>query len=301
MTRPILLSRRLIVLLAAGLLGLTATEMGAAESSSAPEPRQGKFVWPDLVTTNPEVAVGFYTKLFGWTSEKVSRGQESYIILSHAGQPVAGVAHRPAGPDSKAAKGARWVGSIAVTDINQAVKAVTASGGRILFAPKNLAGRGWQAVVADPEGSIFGLVAPASGREKTPESRGAENRWAWVQLLSARPAEALAFYKAALGYEVAEDTRTPRPDDYLLSREGFVCAGLTPLPEKAGGRPGWLGYIRVADISATLAAAEKLGGHILLPVQDVPGALQVAIITDPLGGAVGLVSRPVRAAGEGAP
>jgi len=298
MTLTFLLSRRLIALLAAGLVGWTATEMGAAEG--APAPSQGKFVWPDLVTTDPDVAVGFYTKLFGWTSEKVSRGQESYIILSHAGQPVAGVAHRPAGPDSKAAKGARWVGSIAVTDINQVVSAVTASGGRLLFAPKDLAGRGWQAVVADPEGSIFGLVVPPAGREK-PASRGQENSWTWAQLLSAHPAEAIAFYKAALGYEVTEDTRTPRSDDYLLSREGFVCAGLTPLPEKAGGRPGWLGYIRVADIAATLAAAEKLGGHVLLPVQDVPGALRVAIITDPLGGAVGLVSRPARAAGEGTP
>lgn len=300
MTRTFFLSHRLIALLVAGLMGWTATKMGAAEGSPAHEPSQGKFVWPDLVTTSPAVAIDFYTKLFGWASEKVSRGRESYIILSHAGQPVAGVAYRPADPDSKAAKGARWVGSIAVTDINQVVSAVTASGGRLLFAPKNLGDRGWQAVVADPEGSIFGLVVPPAGREKNPGSRGQENNWAWVQLLSAHPAEAISFYKAALGYEVAEDMRTPRPDDYLLSREGVVCAGLTPLPEKAGGRPGWLGYIRVADIAATLAAAEKLGGHILLPKQDVPGALQVAIITDPLGGAIGLVSSAARAGGEGA-
>jgi predicted enzyme related to lactoylglutathione lyase len=300
MTRTFLLSRAL-TLLVAGLAGWTATEMGAAESSPAQEPAQGKFVWPDLVTTGPEVAVGFYTKLFGWTSETVSRGRESYIILSHAGHPVAGVAHRPAEPGSKAAQGARWVGSISVTDINQAVSAVTAAGGHLLFAPKNLAGRGWQAVVADPEGSIFGLIVPPAGHEKNSESRRQENSWAWVQLLSADPSKAIAFYKSAIGYEVAEDTRTPRPDDYLLSREGFVCAGLTPLPEKAGGRPGWLGYIRVADIAATLVAAEKLGGHVLLPAQNVPGALQVAIITDPLGGAVGLVCRRAGPVGEGAP
>lgn len=302
MTHPLLFSRRLIGLVAAGLMGWAAPEMQAGDAaSSGSTASDGRFVWPDLVTTSPDVAVGFYTKLFGWTSEKVSRGRESYIILSLAGQPVAGVVHRPADAGAKATTGARWVGSIAVTDINQVVNAVTAAGGRLLFAPKDLAGRGWQAVVADPEGSIFGLIVPSVGHERNREAGGRNNSWAWVQLLSAQPAKAIAFYQAALGYEVAEDKRTLRPDDYLLSREGFACAGLTPLPEKAGGRPGWLGYIQVTDVAATSAAAEKLGGRVLLPVQDVPGALRVAIITDPIGGAIGLVSRSVRAAGEAAP
>jgi predicted enzyme related to lactoylglutathione lyase len=66
---------------------------------------------------------------------------------------------------------------------------------------------------------------------------------------------------------------------------------LTALPEKSPGRPGWLGYIRVADVAATAKAVEGRGGHILLAPQDVPGALQVAIVTDPLGGAVGLVGK----------
>src|SRR5688572_4469521 len=96
MTHPFLLSHRLIALLAAGLVGWAVPALSADEAASAVSmPSQGRFVWPDLVTTNPDVAVGFYTKLFGWTSGKVSRGSESYIILSHGGQPVAGVVHRP--------------------------------------------------------------------------------------------------------------------------------------------------------------------------------------------------------------
>jgi len=281
----------LVALLVPSALPLVAV---AAGTDATAVHRPGRFAWADLVTTDPAAAINFYTKTFGWTTREIIGSRDRYTLLLNAGQPVGGVAYRKADPGSKAAASARWVGSISVPDINQAVSAVTAAGGRVLFAPRLIAGRGWQALVTDPEGSIFGLIVRDGGDPADDDP--AENGWAWVQLLSGKSAEAADFYKKALGYEVAEDTRTARTDDFLLSSGGFTCAGLTPLPE-GKGRPGWLGYLRVAETKEVVAAAKALGARVLLE-QGEPDKLQIAIIADPLGGAIGLLSMPAPAAEE---
>ena len=272
--------------------------VAAADTPAPLVHRPGKFVRAELVTTDPATVVGFYTRLFGWTAEKATRGREAYTMLYHGGRPVAGVAYRPADPGSKAPGGARWVGFISVTDINQAVAAVTAAGGRTLVAPRQIEGRGTQAVVTDAEGSVFGLIETDAGDEA--KGKVADNDWAWVQLLASKPADAAAFYEKALGYVVTDDARTTRTDDFLLTRDGVAYAGLTPLPEGRSARGGWLGYVKVAEVQATVDAAKALGAHVLFAPQSVSGALQVAIITDPLGGAIGLVSVPAQTTGEAA-
>ena len=270
----------------------------AADTSAAVVHRPGKFAWAELVTTDPDAVVNFYTKTFGWTARKADHGPEGYTLLFNAGRPVGGVAYRKADPGSKAPGGARWVGFISVTDINQAVAAVTAASGHTLVAPHQVAGRGWQAVVTDAEGSVFGLIVTDAG--DAAKAKVADNDWAWVQLLANRPADAAAFYEKALGYIVTDDARTTRTDDFLLTHDGVTYAGLTPLPEGRSARGGWLGYVKVAEVQATVDAAKALGAHVLFAPQTVPGAMQVAIITDPLGGAIGLVSVPAQISAEAA-
>jgi predicted enzyme related to lactoylglutathione lyase len=282
-----------VLLLALGaLVGLAPV----AAANAALVHRPGKFVWADLVTTDPATVVRFYTKTFGWTAQKVGNGPEAYTLLFNAGRPMGGVAYRAADPGSKAPGGARWVGSISVVDINAAVAAIAAAGGQTLVPAHKIAGRGWQAVVADPEGSVFGLLVTDAG--DAPKGEVADNDWAWVQLLSRQPVEAAAFYEKALGYVVTDDTRTAWPDDRLLTHDGVAYAGLTPLPEGKGTRGGWLGYVRVAGVPAAVEKAKALGAQVLLAPLDVPGAMQVAIITDPLGGAIGLVSMPAQSTQE---
>jgi predicted enzyme related to lactoylglutathione lyase len=281
-----------VLLLALGALIWPVT--GVAADAVVHHP--GKFAWAEVVTTDPAAVVAFYTKTFGWTARKADHGPEGYTLLFNAGRPVGAVAYRPADAGSKAPGGARWVGFISVAEIDQAVAAVTAAGGRTLVAPHQVEGRGTQAVVTDAEGSVFGLIVTAAG--DAPKGKVADNDWAWVQLLASKPADAAAFYGKALGYVVTDDARTTRSDDFLLTREGVPYAGLTALPEGRNGRGGWLGYVKVAEVQATVDAAKALGAQVLFAPQTVPGAMQVAIITDPLGGAIGLVSVSAQATGE---
>src|SRR5688572_13630840 len=264
--------------LRASLLLLLGVLMGpgvgaAAEAPTIPHRLPGKFVWADLVTTDPDTVVSFYTKVFGWTAQRTGSGPQGYTLLFNGEHPMGGIAYRPTDAPSKASGGARWIGSVAVTDINQAVAAVTAAGGRTLVAPRQVNGRGWQAVVTDSEGSVFGLLVS----EKGDAAKGVvgKNDWAWVQLLSHKSAEAAAFYEKALGYVVTDDTRTAWSDDRLLTRDGVAYAGLTPLPDGAVARSGWLGYIRVAEVSTAVAAAKALGGQVLVAPRDLPGAMQL--------------------------
>lgn len=271
--------------------------VAAVDTPAVGAPISGKFAWADLVTTDPEAAANFYTKTFGWTARPAGPDRPGYTLLLNAGRPVGGIAFRPAEPGSRMAHGARWLGSIAVADINQAVAAVKAAGGTTVLVPRKVAGLGWQAIAADREGSLFGLVV--TDRGDTAKGKGTENSWAWVQLLAHEPAEAAAFYEQALGYVVTDDARTERTDDFLLTRDGVAYAGLTGKPDGKDTRSGWLGYIRVSQVQATVDAALALGGHVLVPPRDIAGTIQVAVITDPLGGAIGLVSVPARGGEEG--
>jgi len=282
-------------LIAALVLSSVMTLSAAAAPDAAAVRHPGKFAWVDLVTTDPDAAISFYTKTFGWTTREVHGGRQRYTFLLNNGQPVAGVAYSPAENNGRKTAGARWVGSISVSDINAAAKAVADAGGRVLIEPRQIEGRGMQALVADPEGCIFGLIVRDGGDPADDEV--AENGWVWAQLLSGQPATAIEFYRKSLGYQIDEDTRSKRADDYLLSRDGYSCAGLTPLPEGSGGRPGWLGYLRVADTGTTVEDAQALGARVLFR-QDEPDRLQVAILADPLGGAIGIVSMPAPAEKE---
>jgi predicted enzyme related to lactoylglutathione lyase len=48
------------------------------------------------------------------------------------------------------------------------------------------------------------------------------------------------------------------------------------------------GYVRVADINATLAKAESLGGHTIMPRFSPDGSAYLALVADPEGHIVGL-------------
>jgi predicted enzyme related to lactoylglutathione lyase len=273
----------LVACLAAWVLALPAT---AADVAAAARP--GRFCWADLVTTDPDTAIAFYTKMFGWTTQEMGNSRGRYTLLLNAGKPVAGVAFRRADSSGMSSTSARWVGYIAVTDIHQAVAGVKAAGGRVLFAPHEIAGRGWQALVSDPEGSLLGLIVPLEG--VMGDNEPVVNDWIWVQLLSGQPSAAVEFYRKALGYEVSDDPRTSRTDDFVLSHGGSARAGLTPLPPGTSTRPGWLGYLQVADTAAALDAAQALGARVLAKPEVKPDTWSLAVIADPLGGAIGLVS-----------
>jgi len=240
----------------------------------------GKFIWFDLATEDPAAARAFYGAVFGWKF----RDAGSYAVIENATGKVGGIFRhaRPAG----AKVGARWLSVISVSDAVRVAAAARERGGEVLLAPRAIAGRGTHAVLRDPEGAAFGILASEGG--DPPDTPVAEGDAFWFDLFARDPAKAAAFYAAIAGFEVDVGQVVGR-ERTLLSTGGIARAGITRL--HAGvDRPGWLPYILVDDVPATLARARKAGGRVLLePRSQVLGG-DLAIIADPLGGAVGIVS-----------
>ena len=242
----------------------------------------GKFVWADLVTDDVPAARDFYGRLFGWIYQDLG----GYVIAKNQDRPLCGMFQRPRPQDGKASP--RWIGYISVPNVSKAAKVVTREGGSVIAAPQKLPDRGQQAVFADAEGAVFGVVRSSSGdpQDFLPEP----GDWIWVQLLSRDARKAGEFYRAIAGYDVQENTSSKRTNDFVLIHEGYARAAVLTIPEEHNDvQPNWLPFVRVADVKGTVVKAKDLGGRVL--IQPKPDLFEgkLGVIADPTGAAIGLL------------
>jgi predicted enzyme related to lactoylglutathione lyase len=151
--------------------------------------------WVDLATPDPEAAKRFYGELFGWEAAEAGPVEETggYAFFTLNGRNVAGVgalqdpsqppawstyvstddadalverarvagtvAMPPGVPDEVPAY---WLTWFAVEDADAAVDRVQQHGGSVTAPPMDMPS-GRFAVVADPHGVQFGIVASAPG------------------------------------------------------------------------------------------------------------------------------------------
>src|SRR5262245_27667674 len=273
------------------LVFLAALPSSAAEAPQLPplttissSPRlPGKFVWADLVTDDVLAARKFYARLFGWRFQDTG----NYTIGANEERPLCGMFQRPRPADRSEAR-PRWFGYISVKDVGRAQRAVTKAGGRIPAEPQKMPKRGEQAVFADPEGAMFGVVKSSSG--DPPDFLAEPGDWIWIELLSRDARRAGEFYSGVAGYEIVQNTSSTRRADFVFVSEGYGRAvALTVPKDKPQMKPDWLLFVRVKNLSECLAQVAQLGGKVLLSpnAQLLEGKL--AVIADPTGAAVGVM------------
>ncbi len=108
----------------------------------------GTFAWNELATTDVKAATTFYTSVFGWT---LSEHSGDNAALYEVGGNVTCGAH-PAGPGEFPA----WTVWFAVADCDDSAAQAADLGGSVLMPPNDMDfGRG--AVIADPQGAVFGI------------------------------------------------------------------------------------------------------------------------------------------------
>ena len=258
---------------------LTALSIVHAEAAQLP----GKFVWAELVTDNLAVATHFYGGLFSWTFEEV----DGYVTAYNGDEPVAGMFYYPR---AKSATGKpRWFGYISVVDVRHAEQSILAAGGKVRASLRKLPGQNAEAIVfVDPEGALFGVVHFAEG---DPEDYLAETGdWIWIQLLSRDVNKASHFYQRAAGYELTQNGQANGSDQFLLSSDGYARAAIMAIsPKRRDIAPSWMPSLRVNSVSATIAKALQLGGSVLVAPRPDLFAGRAAVISDPSGGAVGIM------------
>jgi hypothetical protein len=245
----------------------------------------GKFVWFDLVTDDLAAARNFYGAVFGWKFHAINTLPASYTLIEHDGRNIGGMFVRAPRPGATVT--ARWLALISVTDPAQVARYVEQRGGQIIAPPANLAGRGTHALFRDPQGAVFGVLKSASGDPA--DTPVADGDFFWLDLLARDPAQAAEFYRGLGGYEVSVRELGAGVTRAVLAAGGYSRAGIAPLPA-AVQRPGWLPYILVDDVAATLAKARAAGGRVLVDPRTELLDGNLAVIADPRGGVVGVVN-----------
>ncbi len=120
----------------------------------------GTIHWTELATRDIEGAERYFGALCGWTFDKmIAADGGTYTIAMQGDRAVCGLFDMTDVPQM-AGLPAHWSTYIAVDDVDAAVAATRASGGRVLRNPWDVAQVGRCAIVADPGGAAVGLVTP---------------------------------------------------------------------------------------------------------------------------------------------
>jgi predicted enzyme related to lactoylglutathione lyase len=92
------------------------------------------------------------------------------------------------------------------------------------------------------------------------------------------------YYSDLFGWKI----NTDNPGGYGMT-DPAVTGVVVGIGTAQDGSAGLVtGYVRVADIDATLARAESLGGKTIMPKFSPDGSAQLALVADPEGHVLGL-------------
>lgn len=234
--------------------------------------------WVDLNTPDLEAATRFYRDLLGWRMERSSTPMGTYVIGRIGDDQVAGMME-PRPEDEPAPP--MWTTFFHVADADETVAEAERLRGMILERPFDLLDGARIAVVADPGGGMFGLMAGPVG-EGTWMSHQ-PGRVCWVELLSRDVAAAEPFYESLFGWKAV--TQDAGDLTYTMFKLGDDdVAGLMAMPSEvpAEAPSHWAVYFAVVSCTATAERAAALGGTVLRGPTPV-GSERFAVLADPQG------------------
>lgn len=238
--------------------------------------------WFELSVADPDRAEAFYTALFGWEIADAGMPGFDYRLARAGADMVAGVMPLSALPEGALAN---WMLYIAVDDCDATAAQAVALGGKLWKEPADIPGTGRYAVLADPQGAVFGILQPLP-MDPPPEG-GAWNQKAaghgtWLELMSTDPQAALGFYGALFGWQADEVMDTGEMGPYHLFRhQGAQLGGMMGLGPSP--YPNWLCYFGVDDLAAAMAQVNAMGGTVPMGPVEVPGPALIAVVQDNQG------------------
>jgi len=150
-----------------GRLQMLKDPQGAAFYIIQPAPREerpeaapqiGEASWHELMTTDADAAMKFYSEVFGWQpSEVMDMGEMGkYHMFNRPIGMIGGMMNKP---PAMANVPSYWGIYFLVSDINAAIERVKTSGGQILNGPMEVPGGDWIVNAMDPQGAAFSLHA----------------------------------------------------------------------------------------------------------------------------------------------
>ncbi|HET8622345.1 MAG TPA: VOC family protein [Gemmatimonadales bacterium] len=260
---------------------------------------RGRFVWHELLTSDPKAALNFYTRIVGWQAQP-GQNDPSHTILKADSGAVGAVRSLP--PEAKQ-MGAppHWLSYIETPDLDATVERAAKLGARSIKPVFDLPGRGRLAVLADPQGAVFAAFTPSSTMQVNDPPQPGE--FSWHELITTERNAALKFYQELFGWEQhdALDVGAPVGIYQIFGWNGKGMGGIYDKPKDLPAPPHWLPYAMVRDTRAAAPAITEAGGRILAGPLEVPGGDLVVIGFDPQGAAFALHSSAPVSAGRREP
>ncbi len=235
----------------------------------------GRFCWHETMTTDTGAARDFYSKITGWGKSVWDEGGEPYEMWMNGEMPVGGLMVLPA-PDVPPC----WLTYLSTPDLDTTLEKVRAHGGTVLneiTVPQV----GRFAVISDPQGGVIATIEPEG---ETPGHDGppAFGEFSWHELATSDADAAWAFYSEVFGWEATSRMDMGEAGFYqMFGRGAHPVGGIFNAPQ---GKPvGWLVYVHVPDVNATVDKITELGGQVLNGPTEVPGGDIIAQCLDPQG------------------
>ena len=246
-----------------------------------------RFSWYELMTKDVPAALGFYEKVFGWTTK--DSGFPDYRLIETQGRAIGGALTLT---DEMCAAGAKpgWLGYIGVDDLAKKTEEIVAKGGKVVRPMVEIPGMLQFTIFADPHGAVFallrGLVEGEEMRTPPPGTQGAID---WRELHAGNGAEAWEFYSSLFGWSKGMAVDMGPVGIYQTWMAGPDGGGMmTKMPETPA--PFWLYYGGVDGIDAAVERVKENGGTVIHGPSPVPGGSFIANCIDPQGAIFAMVS-----------
>ena len=111
----------------------------------------------EILTEDPEKTVDFYRR-FGWKIADWEAGDEPYWLVTTGTEDVPGINGAIMHRHLQQAV----INTIEVESLEATLEEIEAAGGKKIHGPNTVPGVGLHAYCADPEGTLFGVLQPAT-------------------------------------------------------------------------------------------------------------------------------------------
>lgn len=244
----------------------------------------GRFVWYELMTTDPKKAIDFYTHVIGWTTQPFAEAPKDkpYTMWVASQGPLGGVMQLPADA-KKMGLPPSWMAHVAVDDVDKTVAKAKELGGKVHQPPTDIPKVGRFSVIADPQGASLSVFKPAE--KMMPHDTTKAGEFSWSELYSTDHTSALRFYSELFGWKkLSSMDMGPGKGEYVIFGQGDKqLGGMMNVVEGMKMPPAWTYYANVADLDGAIERAKSRDAKVMFGPMEVPGGARVAMLTDPQG------------------
>jgi uncharacterized protein len=255
----------------------------------------GAFCWIELATADQAAAKGFYSRIFGWSSQDFPMGpNEVYTIFQVEGRDAAAGCTLRSEQRSHGVP-PHWNLYVAVESVDASATRATELGGTVLAPPFDVFDSGRMAVVQDPTGASICLWQP--NKHFGTGISGAQGTLCWADLNTRDRHRAGEFYSVLFGWEILREDEGLEHHYWHIKNGDQFIGGLPPASLLQPGVPAhWLAYFQVSDCDATTAEAKKLGATVYMPPTDFEDVGRASVVADPQGAAFAIFKAAAQSA-----